>query len=382
VRLPELKKLGVTTLWLMPIHPVGIKKSFGSPYCVRDFKGINPQLGTAEDLHELIRATHAAGMKLIMDLVADHTAWDNPLIEEHPDYYVHNAQGEIIWPKGTQWKDVAGLDYSNPGIRNYMIGVMKYWLTEFDVDGFRCDAASMIPVDFWERARKEVERTKPGVMMLAEAYDPKLMADAFDVDYSWALLNKLDEVMTKGNPASQIQEVCEREVRDFPSRTVPMRISDDHDTKRATLNYGQVGSLAASVLVMTQSGAPLLYNGMEVGDEGATPIQWDGPKQTELYNFYKSLLDLHKDNPALLNGETHWLKNSDPAQVLSYLRTSKTDQFLIVVNLSNKPANGVQIDGASASGWTNVTPALEAISNGPMEGTYRPFEFRVFERHS
>ena len=339
-RLPELQRLGVTTVWLMPIHPVGLVKSIGSPYCVRDYFGINPKLGTAEDLHRLVRAVHTRHMKIILDIVANHTAWDNPLITSHPEFYKHDAQGNIVSPNA-DWKDVAGLDYRSPGLRTYMAGVLEYWLR------------------------------------------------AFDLDYDWPLLGGIYAVLAKGDPATRIKTILEGEHTRYPSRALHMQISDDHDERRATVKYGLRGALAASALMLTLDGVPLLYNGMEVGDTGAKPIVWEGALQSVTFRFYQKMLDLRRAHQALQQGETLWLTNTDPAHLLTYVRRGGGEEFLVAINLSDKPVTAT-IDGtAEAQGWRDVTPmwqtpgTIESLkATAPSALTLEAYGFRLFQRRA
>ena len=191
-RLDELHALNVNILWLMPIHPDGqVKKkgSLGSPYAVRDYYAIDPALGTKDDLHGLVQEAHKRQMKVIIDIVANHTAWDSVMMA-HPDFYKKDAQGHITYPH--DWTDVAWLDYSNPKLRQYMLDMLVYWIKDFDLDGYRCDAASELPTDFWEQARVALEKVKPDIMLLAEANKPDLLKSAFDIDYSWPLMHTLE----------------------------------------------------------------------------------------------------------------------------------------------------------------------------------------------
>jgi len=387
-RLPELQRLGVTTVWLMPIHPVGLVKSIGSPYCVRDYFGINPKLGTAEDLHRLVRAVHTRHMKIILDIVANHTAWDNPLITSHPEFYKHDAQGNIVSPNA-DWKDVAGLDYRSPGLRTYMAGVLEYWLRAFDVDGYRCDSAGLLPTGFWEMASAEAKKVKPDMLMLAEGDQPDLQNRAFDLDYDWPLLGGIYAVLAKGDPATRIKTILEGEHTRYPSRALHMQISDDHDERRATVKYGLRGALAASALMLTLDGVPLLYNGMEVGDTGAKPIVWEGALQSVTFRFYQKMLDLRRAHQALQQGETLWLTNTDPAHLLTYVRRGGGEEFLVAINLSDKPVTAT-IDGtAEAQGWRDVTPmwqtpgTIESLkATAPSALTLEAYGFRLFQRRA
>ncbi|MDQ2800332.1 MAG: alpha-amylase family glycosyl hydrolase [Armatimonadota bacterium] len=380
-RMDQLQKLGVTTLWLMPIHPVGQVKSFGSLYCVRDYYGINPKYGTADDFRRLIKEAHRRKMKVVMDLVADHTAWDNPWITAHPDWYKHDAKGQIV-PPNDAWKDVAGLDFASPGLRRAMLDVMRYWVRDFDIDGYRCDAAEMVPVDFWETARVEVKKIKPQFLMLAEAARPDLMAQAFDLDYGWPLLRAMQDVMGKGAPASRLQETWEAERLRFRPGALHMQISDDHDEERATVTFGAAGARVASALLLTLDGVPLLYNGMEVGDTGKwEPIVWDRSGAASTRAFYQQLLALRRSHPALQQGATAWQKNSDPARILTYTRRGNGEEFLVAINVSKQPFTGrVEIDKATR--WTDITPGI-ASNSAPVALPNLSLDaqaFRIFRR--
>ena len=206
VQLDRLKDLGITILWIMPIHPIGEKNrkgEFGSPYSITDYYAIDPAYGTPDDFKRLVSEAHKRGMKVIMDLVADHTAWDSVMMKD-ADYYKHDGQGRVI-PPVPEWTDVAALNYANSQLREYMIAMLKYWIQTCDVDGFRCDAAAMVPTDFWEQVRAELAKVKPDIMLLAEASKPELLTSAFDIDYSWPLLTTMNEIMMHSAPASNIR---------------------------------------------------------------------------------------------------------------------------------------------------------------------------------
>jgi glycosidase len=362
-QLPRLKKLGVTVLWLMPIHPVGqVKKkgTFGSPYAVRDYYGINPDYGTAADLKSLVQAAHAQGLKIIIDIVANHTAWDSVLMK-HPEYYKHDAAGHVISPV-PDWEDVAGLDYKNPELRKYMVDMLKYWLRDFDLDGFRCDAASMVPIDFWNEARRELEKVKPGVIVIAEANDAGLF-DAFDLDYAWPFHSTLTDVFENGAPASALKDSWLKTHEQYPKDAMEMRFSDDHDEKRAIVRFGERGALAASALVFTMDGVPALYNGMEVGDTAESgapalfeklPVFWQiGERRPEFLKFYTQMIALRHAHAALQQGATEWLANSDQNRVLTFFRRGAGEEFLVAVNCSSRPFFGT----IEASGqFDDVTP--------------------------
>jgi glycosidase len=362
--LPRLEQLGVTILWLMPIHPIGQlnkKGSIGSPYAVRDYDAINPDYGTAADLKHLIQAAHARGFKIVIDIVANHTAWDSVLMKT-PGFYKHDAAGKII-PPIPEWADVAGLDYSNAKLRDYMTGMLERWIRDFDLDGFRCDVAFMVPVDFWETVRARLEKIKPEIVMIAEANAPDLVVKAFDLDYAWPFHANLTDVFENGAPASTLPSVWERERERYPQGALAMRFSDNHDEKRAIVRFGERGALAASALVFTMDGVPLLYNGMEVGDtteSGAPalfeklPVFWQiAERRPEFPRFYRALIALRKAHPALQQGATEWVRNAAPDRIISYVRKTATEEFLVVVNGSNRPFIGL-VDAAGA--WRDASP--------------------------
>jgi glycosidase len=349
-QLDRLRDLGVTILWTMPIHPIGEKcrkGQFGSPYSIKDYYAVDTNYGTIDDFKRLVAEAHKRHMKVIMDLVANHTAWDSVMMA-HPEFYKQNAKGKVV-PPVPEWTDVAGLNYRNPQLREYMIAMMKYWVQTCDTDGFRCDVASNVPTDFWETARAELEGIKPDIIMLAEASKPELMVKAFDIDYSWPLMNALNDVMIKGMPASRSRTAWEDSQRQFPRESLHMRITDDHDEARAISRFGVRGALAGSALMFTLDGVPLLYNGMEVGDatESGDPalfdkltIFWSPKDRPPLREIYGGLIRLRKENAAFRNQRVKWLHNSNEDSLVTFMRADEQNEFVVVINFSNRPANG------------------------------------------
>lgn len=329
-RLDELKDLGVTVLWLMPIHPIGEilrKGTLGSPYAVRDYYAINPEFGTTNDFRRLVQEAHRRGLKVILDMVANHTAWDNVLMAR-PEFYKRDATGKIV-PPVPEWTDVAGLNYANPELRRYMIRMLEYWVREFDVDGFRYDVAYMVPTDFWEEARAELEKVKSDLLLLAEASKPELLVRAFDLDYAWPLHGALNQVLLHGARASQLRRVWEEERRRFPKNALHLRISDNHDEARAVARFGVRGALAAQVLMITLDGVPLFYNGMEVGDATESgdpalfeklPIFWSPKDRPPLRELYRALLRLRQQYAPFRSDRLIWLRNSNEADLVTFLR--------------------------------------------------------------
>ena len=392
-RLDELKDLGVDIIWLMPIHPIGqkVKKgSIGSPYAVRDYYAINPDYGTTNDFKQLLAGAHQRGIKVILDIIAGHTAWDSVLME-HPEFYKKDANGKIV-PPFPDWTDVAGLDYDNPDVRRYMIAMLKYWLKDFGVDGFRGDVAFAAALPFWEAARPELEQVNPDVILLADANaNPKLLARAFNMDNSGALNSTLNLVMRGVAPAYLLNRSWESTSRQFPEGSLHLRFSDNHETVRAVARFGLEGALAAQVLMLTLDGVPLLYNGMEVGDatESADPalfekmpIFWNASGRPPLRQIYRSLIKLRKEHPALYNQNVAWLQNTVPAEVISVLRKDDKDEFVILINLSSRMAAGsVEVSDAEHFAVLNIDgmPPVPK-SNLLPEFQLGAYEWRIYNR--
>ena len=395
-QLDRLKELGVNILWLMPIHPVGREKkkgTVGSPYAVRDYYAINPDYGTKADLQRLVRETHQRGMKIIIDIVANHTSWDSVMMKT-PEFYTRDSQGRIL-PPVPDWADVADLNYENPRLRDYMIDVLKYWLREFDLDGFRCDVAGFVPTDFWERARAELEKVKPDMVMLAESSSPDLMVKAFDLDYAWPFHSTMTDVIFGTRPATALRDTWGEERAKFPRNSLHMRFSDNHDERRAIARFGERAALAVSALVFTMDGVPLIYNGMEVGDtteSGAPalfeklPIFWQiAERRPEFPRFYKQIVALRRQHAALNQGETVWLKNSDEARVVTFIRRADDQEVFVAINLSNRPFVGF-VEVGIGQKFLEITPYLGSSTEARLQPVGLPaltldaWGYRIFRR--
>lgn len=369
--LDRLKDLGVNVLWLMPIHPIGQEKkkgTIGSPYAVRDYYGVNPDYGTPADLKRLVAESHKRGLKVILDVVVNHTAWDNALIKQHPEFYKKNEKGEIV-PPLADWADVAGLDYGKPAVRRYIIDMLKSWIRDYDLDGFRCDVALFIPTDFWDQARADIDKVKPGTIWLAEAEKPDLLVKAFDVDYAWGMHGTMTEVLQGVKPASAIRKVWEEQVKTYPRGAIRMRFSDNHDERRAIARFGEKGALAAEALAFTLDGVPLIYNGMEVGDTTESgypalfekmPIFWQtAVRRPEFPRFYRSITALRKSSTALRRGDLVWLRNSDDKRVVTFARRSGKDEVIVAINMTNSAFSGtVDVAGTFREISPDLSPPL------------------------
>jgi cyclomaltodextrinase / maltogenic alpha-amylase / neopullulanase len=390
-RLDELKDLGVTIVWLMPIHPIGEKLrkgTYGSPYAARDYHAVNPDYGTKDDLKRLVSEAHKRDLKIILDVVLLHTAWDNVLVA-HPEFYKHDARGKIV-PPVREWTDVAGLNHENPELRKYLTTMLKDWVTETDVDGFRCDTASMVPTSFWEEARAALQQVKPDLLMLAEADKPELLTNAFDIDYAWPFMNTLKSVLEKGAPASELQRTWESDRKRYPEGALHLYMSDNHDEARAITRFGMRGALAASALMFTLDGVPLLYNGMEVGDATESgdqalfeqvPIFWHPKDRPPFRDIYRDLIKLRMAHPALRSRQVVWLKNPDPGSLVTFMRADDKEEFLVAINFSNRPISA-KVDLKNSERFTLLKITGQKLSDDSTLPKLRldGFEWRIYQR--
>ncbi|MEE9476180.1 MAG: alpha-amylase family glycosyl hydrolase [Roseateles sp.] len=358
--LPRLKQLGVDILWLMPWQPIGQlnrKGTLGSYYSVRDYTAVNPEFGSLADAKAFVAQAHRLGFKVMLDWVANHTAWDHPWTRAHKDWYKLNAQGEIYpvtfnegQPGEEHWDDVVALDYRSEALRAAMIDAMAFWVREVGLDGFRCDVASLVPTDFWVRARRELEVLKP-LFMLAESDAVDLHSSgAFDMSYDWSLPDEVFKKVGKGEAGAPLLRAWLAKQQDAVTNTYPadayrMRFTSNHDFNSwhgsdAEL-YGPAFE-ACAVLSFTLPGMPLIYNGQEsrldrrLAFFEKDPIDW---RRYELTGFYRRLIELKHQHPALAAGAAGGPVNllEAPADVVAFERRRGADAVRIAVNLSARP---------------------------------------------
>ena len=388
-RLPELKSLGVTVISLMPVHPVGDlnhKGRLGSLYAVQDYYGINPRIGTLSDFKSLVGRTHRLGMKIIIDLVADHTSWDSQLMMEHPEWFNTNADGAIVSPN-VDWTDVAGLNYNSHELRKYMIDMMEYWVRDVGIDGFRCAFAELVPTDFWDRARKELEKIKP-VIMVSDGTLPGQHVEAFDITYSWSVYDAFAKVMKGSTPVSIFDDILLAEANRFPKGSLILRFNSNHDTTAwdapAVTRYTPQGAEATALFTFTYPGVPLIYNGEEVGNDRRLDlldkVEIDWSKHSEFREFYTKLGRLRAQHAALREGAFVSLANSDGKKVYSFLRRSSNDQVTVVINFADE-SKSVEVtlpEGNAAELQEYFTGKAARPAGGKLSLRLGPFEYKVY----
>lgn len=389
--LPRLKEMGIDIIWLMPIHPIGMvnrKGSLGSYYSVKDYYGINEEFGNQEDYKKLVDAIHGLGMKVIIDWVANHTSWDNDLVKLHPDWYLKDKMGNF---QNTPWRDyddIVELDYSKPELWHYMTEAMMYWVKEFDIDGFRCDVADFVPIDFWEFVRKSLGKIKP-VFMLAEAENRELHRKAFDATYTWHYYNITKEIANgKPNIKALTEGYLAEHLKVYPKEAMRMYFTDNHDKNswegNAELNFG--ASLETFIVLgVLMDGIPLVYNGQEAGLNRSLqffdrdPIEW---KSHQFYNLYKSLFELKHQNKALWNGkwggEMQRLNNSKMDIVLSFVREKEGYKIIAMMNLSpNAVKVTVNLTGHSGIYQDWRTKQSKKLKKEELFNL-KPWEYKVY----
>lgn len=366
--LPRLQELGVGILWLMPVQPVGVlhrKGSLGSPYSIRDYRAVDPAYGTLDEFRALVAECHRMGFLVILDWVANHCAWDNAVVGEHPDWMSKDEDGKML-PPVPDWSDVVDFDYSKPGLDAWMADNMDWWLRETDLDGFRCDVAGMLPLEFWVQAKPALEAVKP-VFLLAEWEEPELH-QVFDMTYSWDLYHGFDRVAQGegGWNADSLDALLRDEARRYPPDALRMRFTTNHDENSWNGTVDERLGAAAdlfSVLSWTLPGMPLVYSGQEAGLDrrlsffDKDSIDWRPHPRAELF---ASLARLKADCPALkpsLATAPGYRRlrtaHGDPL-AWAFLREGGGESLLCVANLSAVERAVVLEDPALAGPWTDI----------------------------
>ena len=373
--LNHIKSLGVNVIWLMPIHPIGDINSVNSPYSVKNYKEVNPEFGTLTDLKALVEAAHDKHMAVILDWVANHTAWDNPWIT-NKDWYTQDANGNIISPEGTNWADVADLNFDNQEMRTEMIEAMKYWIENADIDGFRCDAADMIPFDFWKQAIDALnETTEKDLIYLAEGARTDHFSAGFDMNFSWNFYSKLKDVFHGVSTPSILYAIQQQSYNNMPVGKHKLRFTTNHDESAwdatpMVLFNGKDGALAASVLAIYLGGVPLIYDGQEVGVTenipffNNSPIDW--ALNPDMLDAYKKMLGFYNSSSVVKKGE---LATYTHASVAVFTRTSGADQVLVIVNTRDENITYTIPDELAGKNWIDAISGTSVTINTEMDLT-------------
>ena len=352
----KLKDLGVKIIWLMPIHPISKtnrKGTLGSYYSISDYKAVNPEFGNKDDLDKLIKEAHKHDMLVILDWVANHTGWDHKWIKNKPDYYTKNENGEITDPinpttgESWGWTDVADLNFDNMEMQNEMIKAMEYWVKEYDIDGYRLDAAHSCPVSFWKKSIERLKKIK-NVLMLAESDGYHTggfeLIELFDMSYNWSGHHVLNRIYKKENNSEDLKLNINRNLNDYSSKHVLMNFTSNHDenTWAGTVfdRYGD-GAKTFAALTYFLPGIPLIYNGQEYGLNKRLEFfekDFITKKQSDFYEFYSNLNSLKKENNILdIDSEIKFeIIETNNKNLICYKRTKNNDSMYFVANLSEE----------------------------------------------
>lgn len=388
--LDRLKKMGVDILWLMPVQPIGIKNRkgpLGSPYSIKDYRAINPDYGTKEDFNALVSEAHNRDMLVILDWVANHTSWDHDWINTYVDYHTRDSVGNPM-PPVPDWSDVAELNYDNLEMQDAMIADMEYWISQHDLDGFRCDVAGEVPMTFWNKAKAHLNKTKD-LFMLAEWDEPYLHDSAFHMTYMWGFHHVLNEVAKGTNNADSVHTFLKNDLEKYGKKAFRMNFTTNHDENswNGTV-YERMGdgALALSVLTSTVRGMPLIYSGQEAGlnkrlsffDKDS--IDWSDIK---LEAFYTKLFALKKNNPALWNGAYGGALERviEHPQVYAYSRKTSNNEVLVMINLSDQNQKINLSDSGLAKEYTEYFSGKTYDLSGAQDLSLAPWEYLVFSNN-
>jgi glycosidase len=365
-RLDQLKALNVNVIWLMPIYPIGQINSVNSPYSVKNYYEVGSEFGTLADLRMLTTEAHNRNMAVVVDWVANHTAWDNPWVTQHPEWYSQDGNGNIIIPPGTNWADVADLNFSNATMRVNMIDAMKYWTLEANIDGFRCDYADGVPYDFWKQAIDSLN-TLPNrnLIFLAEGTRADHYAAGFQMTYAWDFYTAIKNVFAGSSP-STIYTTNTSEYAGVPAGNRKLRFTTNHDQSAweatpMTLFNGKAGATCASVITTYYNGVPLIYTGQEVGRVSTVPFFSNSPinwtVNLDMQQNYRDMLSFYSESAVSRYGTAVPYTAND---VVCFKKVLNADQVLVIANVRNNTTNYTIPTALLSSTWTN------AITGAPV----------------
>lgn len=382
-RLEDIKDLGINVIWLMPIHPIGEINSVNSPYSIKNYTAVSPEFGTLADLRELTTEAHIRGMAVIMDWVANHTAWDHTWIAKQ-GWYTTDIDGNIISPPGTNWQDVAELNYADSAMRLAMIDAMKYWILEANVDGFRCDYADGVPAGFWKQAMDTLFSI-PGrnLLMLAEGSRLDHFSSGFDLMYGWDFFTALKNIFS-GQPAGNLFTIRNNELLNVPSGKYRLHYTTNHDESAwnsppPVLFNGLKGSVAVSVSMIFAGGVPLFYTGQEVGRQDNTPFFSNSPvdwnMNPEMLEEYKEIMSFYTISKAARQGN---LKSFPSTNVLCFTKTLEDEEILVLVNVRDMAVDYTLPSALKNTAWFDAFSGT-AVNLG-TEAHFENYDFQILKK--
>jgi glycosidase len=384
--LPRLKEMGIKTLWFMPLHPIGRinrKGTLGSAYSISDHTMLNPDYGEPDDFKKLVITAHEMDMKVVIDWVANHTAWDHVWTNSHPSFFSKDEEGNFC-PPYPDWSDVIHLDYGNKKLWYEMTAAMQYWVDNFDIDGFRCDMAHLVPIEFWKHARTELDKVKK-LFWLAETEDPAYH-EAFDASYTWEFLHAAESYWRKETGIFGLDNVLYEYEKKFPADALRLFFTSNHDeNSHSGSEYERLGDAAKlfAVFSILWKGIPLIYSGQEIPVKrrilffDKDPIDWSA--KPLLHDFYKKLLSVRTVNPAM-KGELFRIATTDGGHILSFMHKNGDNEILVLLNLSPEKTSFVITDERVSETYADIFNEIEMVISDAVKFKMEPWGFLVLEK--
>lgn len=379
-KLDHIASLGVNAIWLMPIHPIGSINSVNSPYSVQNYTEVGAEYGTLDDLRALVDEAHDRGIIVVLDWVANHTAWDHPWIT-NTDWYTQDANGNIIHPAGTNWQDVADLNFSNGPMREAMIEAMRFWLDNADIDGFRCDAADWVPNSFWEQAIWSLRAgTERPLIFLAEGAVSGLLPAGFDVNFGWNWYDGIKSVYN-GTSATTLAGIHTGQMNSIPNGKTQLRFTTNHDESAwdatpVTLFGGLDGAFGAQVISTFMGGIPLIYGSQEVGQPSTVPFFSNAPinwtQNSAFLADYQAMMGIYGSHPEARSGS---LADASNSSVVSFVRELDNRQIWVAVNCRNA-AKSLDVPVGWQEEWADVLTGELQVAGATRE--FEPYEWSIW----
>ena len=375
--LPTLQEMQVNILWLMPIHPRGTVKTVNSPYCVKDYKAIDPALGTMADFQSLVDACHGRGIRVILDWVANHTAWDNQWYIDHPDWYTTPVDDE------KNWNDVVPLDYNKQSVCDAMQDAMLYWVREADIDGFRCDYAHGVPTAFWQPAIAAIRSLKPDAIMLAETHKVSYFDAGFDWLYSWDYLSGIQALYQKQKATNSLYTISDKEMSSTPAGKQRLRYTTTHDASSenapATFYTSPQGQLSASCLTFFLEGVPMIYSSQEIGDMSKINFfEYNILPFSEDNTTRQAYIALMKAYTATAEARFGAVTDYSTDHVAMFSRAQGDKEILVIVNTTADTQEITLPMRWQRNKYTNALTGEQVFS--PKAQSLQPYEYIIYSK--
>ena len=385
-RLDSIKSLGINVVYLMPVFPVGAVNTVNSPYCVRNYTTVNTEFGSLSDLRNLVDSAHNKNMSVIIDWVANHTAWDNPWITAHKDWYLQDGSGNVVSPPGTGWNDVAQLNFNNSAMRLEMIRSMKYWVYTANIDGFRCDYTDGPPVDFWKQAIDTLRNiSSHKLLLLAEGNRSSNYSAGFDFNFGFSFYGLLKSIYTSGISVLSIDNMNNTEYSSATNNQQVVRYLSNHDVNSSDgtaldLFGGKNGSMAAFTVVALMKSVPMIYNGQEVGTPYRLTFPFTGTKinwtlNPDITAAYKKILAVRNNSAAIRRGTLTTFSTTD---ICSFTKEVAGEKIWVIVNLRNTAVNYNIPAALINTSWLNlITTGNQSVTT---QLSLQPYDYLILKQ--